>query len=514
MKINGKKWVYSDILSIGSVFYSPIKMKNRTNKNLPLFFKVLPFIYFLSIHLSADTYHNINGFFGERATGLGGAYTAVSDDPSGAIYNPAGLAYAYDNSISISASNLTRTKKVYENVIGPGQGYGRTSQNYTPNFFGLVRGAGGGKIAFSIVNPVNDTFQRNDQIQSPLYYPDIATLRNYNRESYNILNVGLSYAEPINSKFSWGTSLYFTSDTASVTSTQMLQLADKSYISNTLNDNRRTLGVLPIFGLMYTPTDNLSFGASIRHQFVTAENRLISTFDAGSSATNSDSITFVEGTHRAYGGIRGNTIFIGPPRSGKVPETTEIRTGAAFFPNRKIMAAFDLIYTGGYSQKISNTELIVSPGSTVVSLTDSENLELKRYSTLNYAMGTEIYITEFMSIRLGTFSNLSNSKPLNWGTTALSAINKGLGDSETIFSNNTLSVNYKIPTLRENPRNEYVNNIGYSFGFSFSTAKASIGLNIMKEVGRGVSQIDSTRPLQSMSYDSSSIYIIVSSRNN
>ena len=38
--------------------------------------------------------------------------------------------------------------------------------------------------------------------------------------------------------------------------------------------------------------------------------------------------------------------------------------------------------------------------------------------------------------------------------------------------------------------------------------------NLIKELGHGVSQIDSTRPLQSMTYDSSSVYIIVSSRNN
>jgi hypothetical protein len=478
--------------------------------------RLLKYIIFnlIAMPVYADNYHNINGFFGERATGLGGAYSGVSDDPAGAYYNPAGLAYAYDNSISLSASNLTRTKKVYENVIGPGQGYGRNSQNYTPNFFGLVRSAGSGKIGFSIVNPVNDTFQRNDQIQSPLYYTDISNLKTTIENLTIYLNVGLSYAEPINSKLSWGTTVYFTSDTASTTSTQMLQLKDKSYITNTLNDNRRTLGVMPIIGLMYTPTDKISFGASVRHQFVTAGNRLINTFDAGSAAVSTDNITFVEGTNQAYGGIRGNTIFKGPAPTGKVPEITEIRSGFAFFPNRTIMAAFDAIYTSGFSHKQSNTELIYSPGSTTIAFTDSENLELKRYSTLNFAGGTEIYITEFMSIRLGGYTNFANSKPLSWTNTALSAANKNLGDTETIYNENNLAVNYKVSGLRENPRNEYVNNIGYCFGFSFSTAKASIGINIIKEVGRGVSQIDSTRPLQSMTYDSSSVYVIVSSRNN
>jgi hypothetical protein len=490
-----------------------MKMKKKFFTRICKIF--LKFVIIFPIHsLLSDSYHNINGFFGERATGLGGAYTAVSDDPSGSVYNPAGLAYAYDNSISISASNLTKTKKVYENVIGPAQGYGRSSQNYTPNFFGLVRSAGSGKIGFSIVNPVNDTFQRNDQIQNPIYYRDISTLRNYNRENYNILHVGLSYAEPINSKLSWGTTLYFTSDIASITSTQMVQLADKSYITNTLNDNRRTLGVMPVFGLMFTPTDKLSFGFSIRHQFITAANRLISTFDAGSSAVSTDNITFIEGTHKGYGGIRGNTIFRGPAPTGRTPEITEVRTGIALFPNRTIMAAFDMIYTSGYTSKQSNTEIIYSPSSRVIALTDSENLELKRYATLNFAGGTEIYLTEFMSIRLGSFTNFANSKPLVWTNTALSAANKSLGDTETLYNENNLAINYKVGSLRENPRNEYVNNVGYTMGFSFSTSKASIGLNFIKEFGRGVAQIDSTRPLQSMTYDSTSIYVIVSSRNN
>jgi hypothetical protein len=71
-----------------------------------------------------------------------------------------------------------------------------------------------------------------------------------------------------------------------------------------------------------------------------------------------------------------------------------------------------MIYTSGYTSKQSNTEIIYSPSSRVIALTDSENLELKRYATLNFAGGTEIYLTEFMSIRLGSFTNFANSKPL------------------------------------------------------------------------------------------------------
>ncbi|MBK8394961.1 MAG: hypothetical protein IPL26_06895 [Leptospiraceae bacterium] len=123
--------------------------------------------------------------FGEKAAGLGGAYTAISDDPSGAYYNPAGLTFAYDNSVSLSASNITRTSKSYQNVIGPGQGYLRDSQNYIPNFFGIVKEVGKYKVGFSIVNTLNETFNRADQIVNPIYYPSITSLRSYNIETYS-----------------------------------------------------------------------------------------------------------------------------------------------------------------------------------------------------------------------------------------------------------------------------------------------------------------------------------------
>ena len=46
----------------------------------------------LSPPARADDNHYQNFLVGERAASIGGAYTALSDDASGAYYNPAGLA--------------------------------------------------------------------------------------------------------------------------------------------------------------------------------------------------------------------------------------------------------------------------------------------------------------------------------------------------------------------------------------------------------------------------------------
>ena len=205
--------------------------------------KISPILYLLTVSfLSADSYHNINGFFGEKAAGLGGAYTAISDDPSGAYYNPAGLTFAYDNSISLSASNVTRTNKEYENVIGPGQGYTRNSQNYIPNFFGIVKEYGKYKIGFSIVNTLNETFNRADQVVNPIYYPQVNSLRSYNIESANQIQTGISIARAITDKLSVGATLYYTYDTSNATNTALVQFANKGFNSITGTDNRKTMG--------------------------------------------------------------------------------------------------------------------------------------------------------------------------------------------------------------------------------------------------------------------------------
>lgn|GEM_PF-5186521 len=52
----------------------------------------------------ADESHYQNYIVGERALGLGGAFTAIADDASGSYYNPAGLAQLSQSSISLAAA--------------------------------------------------------------------------------------------------------------------------------------------------------------------------------------------------------------------------------------------------------------------------------------------------------------------------------------------------------------------------------------------------------------------------
>src|SRR4051812_8644532 len=67
-------------------------------------------------------YHYKSILVGERASGLGGAYTAISDDPSGVYHNPAGIVFSLENYLSLSANGLATGSTTYENVY-PGQNY-------------------------------------------------------------------------------------------------------------------------------------------------------------------------------------------------------------------------------------------------------------------------------------------------------------------------------------------------------------------------------------------------------
>lgn len=80
-------------------------------------------------------------FPGDRASGLGGAYTAVADEPSGAYYNPAGLAFAVGNELSVSVNAYHISQTVYQNVLpkttGGADDWTLRSSKLIPNFLEL-----------------------------------------------------------------------------------------------------------------------------------------------------------------------------------------------------------------------------------------------------------------------------------------------------------------------------------------------------------------------------------------
>ncbi|MCW7504292.1 OmpP1/FadL family transporter [Leptospira paudalimensis] len=478
------------------------------------------FILLSSICLSpvslfpSEPFNNIQGFYGERAAGLAGAFTAIADDPSGAYYNPAGLGFTHNDGISISASNFKDVKRSYINIDTPGQRYNQTHQGFDPNFIGLLKNFDRWKFAFSIVNTYNYSYNRVDQVNYPLVSPSINSTRNYTKERYNQLLVGPSLAYLLNDKLSLGATLYYMNDTKEVSRTQFQQFSDLSYVMRSYVDNRRTSGLMPVLGIQYQPNPKLSLGFSYRRIFVTGGDRLFNEVYVDSTRRpGSSAVDFIEGTGGGASSIEQGVLTQKPKLVTSIPQTQEMRFGVAFFPTARFLASFDMIHTSGYKVRRNQDEISTFGRRVTYTINDTEVRELTRYSTTNFAAGMEYYLADTFSVLGGIYTNEPNTKPISWTESAVDLYLQNTFGNQVTATSGDASLIYKVARSGTNPRNEYSRNKGFSLGFSWVTSKSSVSVTYIRETGYGNSRIDPNSLAQSFEYMAQSIYIMVSSRN-
>jgi len=150
---------------------------------------------------SADEYHYNNMLIGDRASGMGGAYTAISDDATGMYYNPAGILYVGERNFSASVNAYYSQSKKYENVIG-NRPFERNSSALLANFFGIVKPMGNFKVGFSYAVPDAVSEDQNQNFSNVSSTVSRFTMNLNNRDS--TYNFGPSIAAEINNDLSVG----------------------------------------------------------------------------------------------------------------------------------------------------------------------------------------------------------------------------------------------------------------------------------------------------------------------
>ncbi|MDX1810921.1 MAG: hypothetical protein R3240_03170, partial [Gammaproteobacteria bacterium] len=348
----------------------------------------------------ADDYHYINMLIGDRASGLGGSYVSIADDPSGLYYNPAGIVYSASGNISanMNAYNLTRTE--YKNALG-GKSWIRNSSALVPNFFGITQPLGPGTIGFSYA--ITDSILE-DQAQT---FNDIPfagskfTINFNNQDTTN--NVGPSYAIAFGKNFSIGLTLYGFMRTQERIVNQNFEFSKVTLTDSTTGETivdpdtgdavlydhfhsqnqyitKKEYGIKPILGIMYSPMDNISLGLSIRKVFLvqstfTSQEVEATNFCADATDKRCDQPTFKL--------VKG---------SSNIQRTLpwEMSIGGTWFVNNKLL----LTGTGWIYQAINNTSRPL----------------------INVAGGLEYYITGKFAMRLGGYTNLANTPKLQSGT--------------------------------------------------------------------------------------------------
>ena len=366
----------------------------------------------------SDIYHYNNIIVGDRAMGLGGAYTAISDDASGLFYNPAGLAFALSNDISGSAQAFFNRKVVYKKTIA-GQDFEELSNGAVPVFLGglqkMDKQARGLVAAFSIFSSVNEKKNQNDLLDKATPLSSNVMLNRFHRtviQNSSSINYAVGAGYRITSTFSVGLSVVvqqleeLVQEYQDVNTTSVVDVNGSNDIDIKQQNVRTELKVqslIPTLGLQWA-IGRFSLGASVRQgrimseEFNFAVDRRNYTFRQVLDGNgNAGTRTYVDGCNPAYDPTL-RCPAIGHVKVEKPFEKLplEARLGVALFATTRLIWSLDAAYHGGVERTGSAAQFHLEP------VTD-------------YSTGLEYYVMPQLPARFGLFTNNDARKNVEKG---------------------------------------------------------------------------------------------------
>jgi long-chain fatty acid transport protein len=375
---------------------------------------------------TADEFHYNNMLIGDRAAGMGGAYTAISDDATGMYYNPAGIVYVGDKNFSASVNAYYNQVKKFDNVIG-NQPFERSSSALLANFFGIVKPFGRYKVGFSYAVPDAVSENQNQEFVGVSETLTRMVINLNNKDS--TYNLGPSIAAEVNDGLSVGLTLYVHQRDAQLVLNQFVQSVDpitKVAGDHWENDYFRIseTGFRPILGISWAPVEKVSLGFALSKTFVlhSSTNQQLTCYDNNTYNKDTNPAKCFDGTTAPT--LQKPTLS----SSGiKRDYPTHLALGAAYFANRDLLLSADWSYYTAVTDPIYGNKV----------------------ATYNLAVGTEYYFTRKWAVRAGFYTNMANTPDIQAGITNIEEqINLyGLSLSLTNFSGNSAvtvggSVNY------------------------------------------------------------------------
>lgn len=328
----------------------------------------------------ADAKHYNNMLIGDRASGLGGAYTAISDDAAGLFYNPAGIVFAEDLKLSASVNAFHSSKLTYKGVLGTGD-WERESSNLIPNFFGMTQKMGSGYFGFSYAVTDSDV-ENQDSRFTTVPGTSLFLVNINNRDSTT--KIGPSYAFSISDTFNFGVTLYFHQRERELINNQWIRLDNNSNEwSNTYFETEET-GLNPILGLLWSPSEDLSLGVSARKTFIlssSSDSQISCSSDINNPAIQSAICIPVAGSPQ-------DPVLSSSKEERELP--LNVRFGIAYFPSNRFLLGFDVSYYEATSDNFAKTE-----------------------ETINLAAGLEYYYSANWALRGGLYTNNANTPELD-----------------------------------------------------------------------------------------------------
>jgi hypothetical protein len=320
-------------------------------------------------------YSNYNSLLiGPHAAGLGGAYTSLTDDASAIpFYNPANLARVDGNKLSAAVTLFNKVDRDYDTDTSFESASLRVNQGAItpiPSAAGSAFSFGNFALGISIVVPDQEAY--NGIVQAT------QTTNSFLNVSDRSLWVGGVVSMNLTEKDSVGITLYYTSRDFSRSITDKTESGGETTVFNeekvfTQNSLIYILG----YGRQLAKKWRLGLSYRFTSLPISGEGTFFQTETSTTGAANSETYD-----------LKANTVI--PDR---------LAVGISYKQRHHRIWSFDLHYYGK---------------TTYRDLDDQEIGDLVRHvATLNASLGYEHYWADWISIRMGLFSNLSSHKEVD-----------------------------------------------------------------------------------------------------
>ncbi|MCB0390929.1 MAG: outer membrane protein transport protein [Bdellovibrionales bacterium] len=333
--------------------------------------KVLLIILLIFSRGAYSAFSNYNTLLlGERAAGMGGAYTSLSGDPAAcSFYNPATLARMEGTSLSAAVSVYNK----YETNFGEQRDFAGAPLRVNQGSFVPIPTSSGSVFTFrnfafglSIVIPDSITYEGEVKSDNG----NISLLSLDDKSLWVGGNIAVNFSESLAA----GLTMYYTSRSYSRSITDRIENGAEVSITNevkTLSNN----SIIYILGFYEELTKNWNLGLS--HRFSSLEVSGHGTYFYSSVATTGALPSKNED------GILSNTI---------IPSKTTL--GLSYEKKNDLTLSMDLSYYGAekyYDLQHSSGELITHK------------------NIWNINLGMELFPKDWLGVRAGVFTNFSAS---------------------------------------------------------------------------------------------------------
>lgn len=368
---------------------------------------------------------------------LGGAYVALSDDPSGIYYNPSGLPFAEQDDVSLNVllSQLD-SEVVFEGAV-LGNDFTETSSTRFSGLTGGLAKLGGVTLGYGVFTLDNKNINQNDSFEN-LSTDGLINFDRIHQEtvSYDFFGAGLGIKL---GKLGIGFSSFYYSRKIESMDFQLAQFAGETTQTITTKIKTDNTGLLNILGIMFRGR-SMSVGMALKK----GNNMKDETnFDVQTIGFNPEAN---EGLPVITSASQQSTIF-----DERNPTTAQV--GFAFFPTKRFLVAFDVLYHFGVEE-------------------DANLIDLE--DTFNFSLGSEVRIGSFR-VAVGAFTNFS-----------------------------------MFPEVKEGEINQptKLDYIGYSGGLTYQAKSFDASVGYVSQTGRGEAQVAQNTPaIQDVTASSNLIFI-------